>query len=751
MIAGQFTIAGTSLANNIAFWDGSNWSSFDSGMAGGIGDANVGALAVMNDGSLVAGGNFTTAGGVSASRIARWNGSSWTALGTGISNYTVAALVVMPNGDLIAGGSFGSAGGIPVSNIARWNGSTWSALGSGIDINGIVLAFKLLQDGSLITAGQFPTAGGITANSIARWNGTAWSALGSGIGGGFAEVDAVEAMPSGDLIAGGKFTNAGGVSALNIAKWNGTSWSSIGAVTPPSNFQGGVFALRTMPDGSVAVGGRFVNAGGLSAGSIARWNGTNWSTFGTGTTTAVNALSILPSGDLIASGGFARMGSAPALSIARWNGSSWSSLLPGFSNADGVVDVRTLVLDHGGDVLIGGEFKAVGSTPANSIIRMSPTTGEWSSLGTGMGGITPGTSVRAICVLPNNDIVAGGYFTTAGGIFVNNIARWNGGSWNALATGTGGTVRCLHVRPDGTMAVGGEFQQVGSEIVRYIAAWDGASWSGFGSGMTGGGNPYVLSAATMPNGDLVVGGSFYDLHQIARWDGTAWYQVGLGMGGISSPVPFAVNALVVMQNGDLVAGGHFETAGGVTASNIARWTGASWVPLGSGIHGDPASTTEVFALAVLSSGDMVAGGQFSSAGSVAANNIARWDGSSWFAMGAGTNAPVRALLALPDGDLLAGGRFTSAGSHVSDHIARWGRPSGCASPCDHIDFNGDGQFPSSLDITDFLSVFAGGRCDGQQPDVPPCNIDIDFNNDDLYPDTEDIKSLLSAFNGGPCV
>ena len=64
--------------------------------------------------------------------------------------------------------------------------------------------------------------------------------------------------------------------------------------------------------------------------------------------------------------------------------------------------------------------------------------------------------------------------------------------------------------------------------------------------------------------------------------------------------------------------------------------------------------------------------------------------------------------------------------------------------CDSIDFNGDGLFPDTADIDDFLSVFSGGPCS-----TGNCG-DIDFNNDGLFPDTGDIDSLLSVFSGGGC-
>ena len=57
----------------------------------------------MSGSDLYAGGGFTTAGGIAANYIAKWNGSSWSALGSGMNGDCVYALAVSGS-DLYAGG-----------------------------------------------------------------------------------------------------------------------------------------------------------------------------------------------------------------------------------------------------------------------------------------------------------------------------------------------------------------------------------------------------------------------------------------------------------------------------------------------------------------------------------------------------------------------------------------------------------------------------------------------------------------------
>jgi hypothetical protein len=84
------------------------------------------ALTVYQN-ALIAGGQFTNAGGVSAAHIGRWDGESWTALGDGIDG-TVEALSVH-NGTLFAGGDFDRAGAATANNVARWDGVAWAPRG----------------------------------------------------------------------------------------------------------------------------------------------------------------------------------------------------------------------------------------------------------------------------------------------------------------------------------------------------------------------------------------------------------------------------------------------------------------------------------------------------------------------------------------------------------------------------------------------------------------------------------------------
>ena len=649
-VGGQFTAAGNVLANNVAKWNGTSWSALGSGIGpDSEGSSIVYALAVSGT-NLYTGGFFGTAGGIAATNLAEWNGHSWSALGTDIPYistyyYSQVSALAVSGGNLYVGGNFTSAGGVPVNYIAQWNGSSWSALSSGL--NGYVYALAV-SGNVLYAGGYFTSAGGVAATNIAEWNGSSWSALGLGLN---SEVEAL-AVSGNVLYAGGSFTTAGGVSATNIAVWNGSSWSAMGSGMSASLFSGSYVSAIAVSGGNLYAGGNFIAAGGVSATNIAEWNGNAWSAIGSGANSGVNALVVLGT-NLYVGGGFTSVDGVSAEAIAQWNGNLWSGVGSGVNSW-----VYALAVS-GNNLYAGGYFTMAGSVPASCVAEWNGS--SWSALGSGIpeNFFIP---VLALAASGTNLFVAG-KFTTAGGVAATNIAEWNGSSWSAVGPGLNSQVAALAVSGTNLYA-GGYFTAAGGVSATNIAQWNGSSWSTLGLGMYGGfGGATFVQSLAVSGTNLYAGGSFTTAggvaaNNIAEWNGSSWSALGSGVNGADA----TVYTLAVL-GANLVAGGYFATAGSVPASSIAQWNGSSWSALSSGVNGT------VYAMAG-SGGNLFAAGQFTTAGGTSATNIAEWNGASWFALGPGINGQVEALAA-SGGSLFAGGLFTSVGATPVGYIAQW--------------------------------------------------------------------------------
>ena len=154
-------------------------------------DGIVFALAVFDDGggpALYAGGAFQAAGGVAAARIAKWDGSAWSPLGSGMNDY-VQALAVFDDGSgpaLYAGGWFTSAGGVGTNRVAKWDGSTWSSFE--------IVALAAFDDGlggaALHVGGNFTAAFDSGDSYLAKWGCPAIASL-PGCAGNLATLEAL--------------------------------------------------------------------------------------------------------------------------------------------------------------------------------------------------------------------------------------------------------------------------------------------------------------------------------------------------------------------------------------------------------------------------------------------------------------------------------------------------------------------------------------------------------------------------------
>jgi hypothetical protein len=162
---------------------------------------------------------------------------------------------------------------------------------------------------------------------------------------------------------------------------------------------------------------------------------------------------------------------------------------------------------------------------------------------------------------------------------------------------------------------------------------------------------------------------------IARWDGSQWQPVGGGLVG-------AYSNAIKSFNGDLIAAGYFDSAAGVAGSNkLARWDGTQWNSMDaqSSSFLNSMWDLEVFDDGVTGEQLYIAGNYLDLNGQPALDHIAKWDGSTYTPVG-GTIGGAVPLIVLDlhvsdlDGTnkLYAGGRFQIAGgASVSQNIAKW--------------------------------------------------------------------------------
>jgi hypothetical protein len=262
---------------------------------------------------------------------------------------------------------------------------------------------------------------------------------------------------SGNLYAGGEFTTAGGLPANYVASWNGLSWSALG-----NGMNERVYALAMDGSGNLYAGGKFTFAGGpgMSANYIAKWDGAGWSALGPGFNNTVRALAVYDD-ILYAAGEFTMAGDLPVNYVARWDGSSWSALGNGMNWR-----VYALAVDASGSLYAGGQFSEAGETSANLVAKWDGS--NWSALGAGLSGVLL-PKVDALRLDNSGNLYAGGSFESSDGQPVNNVAMWDGATWNPLGAGTNGDVYALDI---GSLWVGGNFTSAGEKASYSIGKWN---------------------------------------------------------------------------------------------------------------------------------------------------------------------------------------------------------------------------------------------------------------------------------------
>jgi hypothetical protein len=267
----------------------------------------------------------------------------WATLGGGTDG-DVNVLLRLSNGDLLVAGVFGQAGGAPRSRVAIWNGSSYTELGAGLQ-GEVTCAVE--HDGLIHVGGA-----GLDGNSdLATWNGTSWS-FSTVMEGKSPYISALH-VHAGDLHAAGNVMGFVGIDHV-VKRRNGGVWEQLG-----SPFNGPVNALSSH-DGLLVAGGGFTGPVGPTDplfAFVAVYDG-GWVQLADGLDAPVNVL--LDVNGTLYAGGSMYANVAPTFGLARIAPSSgtWERLLPNLgtymaNNQSAEIHALTM---HEGDLYFGGAF-----------------------------------------------------------------------------------------------------------------------------------------------------------------------------------------------------------------------------------------------------------------------------------------------------------------------------------------------------------------------------------------------------------
>ena len=694
-------------------------------------DGTVDAIATAPNGITYIGGDFThvridTGGGVALSaasgardvRFPRVDGEVWATVADGTGGFYI-------------GGSFAKVGSMTRNNIAHIlvNGDVDPAF----DPNANSDVWALAVSGSTVyVGGYFTSIGGQTRNRIAALDATSGAAMAwdpnASLPAGSGDASVAALVVSGSRIyVGGKFTSIGGQARNSIAALDATSGAAT-AWNPNATWYGDparVLALA-VSGSTVYAGGYFYRIGGqprdmvaaldASSGLATPWN-LQIGEDGNG------VLALAVSGSTVYIGGNGDMQAAGtgwgsfALAVDATTGeaTAWNPevSLPG---NDGGAYVNTLVVS-GSTVYLGGAFTSIGGQTRNRIAAVSATTGAATAWDPNASG-----AVYALAV-SGPTVYAGGEFRSVGLVARNHLAALDSsGALTAWDPSANNTVRAL-AGSGSTGFAGGDFTSIGGQTRYGIAALDAtsgaaAAWDPHSTYAT-----YTVGSveALAVSGSTIYAGGYFDTIGGQSRNGIAALDATSGLATAWNPNPggtyLSVDSFAV-SGSTVYVGGQFTFIGGQTRNNIAALDASSGAATSWNPNARGTSYPGVSALAV-SGSTVYVGGQFTSIGGQARNNIAALDAGSGAATSWNPDASdsaypsydgVRALV-VSGSTVYAGGWFDTIGGQTRNNIAALDAASGVATTW-NPDASRDTDDPS-LSVVNALAVsrwtiYAGG-------------------------------------------
>jgi len=215
----------------------------------------------------------------------------------------------------------------------------------------------------------------------------------------------------------------------------------------------------------------------------------------------------------------------------------------------------------------------------------------------------------------------------------------------------------------GKIFAGGNFRMAAGVEIGHILSWDGLKVERIERGLDG-----VVESMTVHQGLLVVGGQFMTALGVGGsslrsgglvgWNGLSWTLIG------DADVQGIVTTCFTVGS-NLYIAGRFRAVGTLKAEGMAVYDGSSWQTIGQ----DTAVSGGLVNTMATLHGDLYVGGTFSKMGNTDVAGFAKWDGRRWSALGS-FNGAVNTIAV--DGEfILVGGDFTQVDGVAVNNIARY--------------------------------------------------------------------------------
>ncbi|MDQ3036655.1 MAG: hypothetical protein M3Y87_29960, partial [Myxococcota bacterium] len=607
----------------------------------------------------------------------------WRALGGGVDG-EVTALARDADGTIFAARTIDASD----ADVLRFRDGAWEMIGHA---DGEIVALALAPDGALLAGGAFQEIGGVTAPQLARFDGAAWSSINHPV----PNVASVLVDDRGICVGG-----LGAASIVACLPTGAVAWQTHSFPAAASEVDTRVDALGRDASGALVAGGAVRLAVALPE-PIVRWSGSAWEPLGeglSGVPAQVRAIASDASGALWVVGQFEQIGADGAIvaNVAVWD-DAWrpvGGVVRSWTESSWTEPTALAIATDGLDAYVGGALDGAGSTAgwtsARAIARRRGD--RWAALrhpGTVAHGVGPGQLVRTRGAC--DPIVVGSWVAgeDAGQGAVARLGEDDVLDVQRSASLGGALAPQLAISRDGATWIGG---MLFGDRIEALAVSDGGEWT-FVPGPDGAPLEHVRALAIDPVDDtLYVGASFGSTHLMARAE-DRWVPVGDRDIG-------TVHALAVDDERGLWIAESIDE----TRVRLARWDGAAWsvtaafegtvsrivisdgapvvvvdAPGGGAIvrrlrgsvfealETPAALPTRVPDIAVHGA-VLLAVGSFTIDGALH-DGLARWEGTTWRAIGAPLDA-VPESLAITARGVLVVGSFDTAGGVPSWGIAR---------------------------------------------------------------------------------